>query len=871
MLNKEDVLKASIDYFGEELPAVVWIKKYCLKDEQGGLLEMSPDDMHRRMAREFARIEKTYPNPIPEEEIYELFKGFKYLVPGGSQESGIGNDLTKTSLSNCFVIDSPIDSYGGIYRTDEEQVQLMKRRGGVGHDLSELRPSGMIANNSILSGISGQTLYMERFSNSTREVAQDGRRGALMLSTHVNHPDCDKFIDMKLTAGKVTGANISVKISDEFMYTLEGNKDFFQSFPVDIKGDLHNRLQSAFIISKKDREFNKLYTLDKWISAKKINPKTLWDKIIFNAWKSAEPGILFWDTILKESPAGCYGEEWKEKSTNPCGEIPLCAYDSCRLTAINLYSYVIDPFTAQSRFDFDLFKKHVNKAQRIMDDLIDLEVEKIEIILDKIANDPESWDIKKVEYGLWVKVRNKAIQGRRTGLGVTSEGDMLAALGFRYGTKEATEFSIEVHKIMAVESYKSSMEMAEERGCFPIYDQELESNNPFIQRVYDEIGKEGDSGKYSDGRRNIANLTIAPVGTGSLMTQTTSGIEPLFQAFYRRRTKVEDKSKATFIDELGDGWIEFNVMHPKFIKWFEINHWDKMTVISTTDLSKEMTPKKWLEGCNEELLQKYFEESPYYKATANDIDWEESVVMQGGVQKWIDHSISKTVNLPSDATIETVDKVYRTAYKAGCKGVTIYRDGCRQGVLLTGKDSKPDVEVKEQVLFEYSKAFKRPGILECDIFHKTALKRNWLLFVGKINGNPYEIFGIEDVDYKVFNPEIKTGTITKVKPKVYEVNGKLNGKEYKIRNVVSLMSLDQAVDTRKYSSMLRHGMHPKHIREQIEEFATIGSFDKVVQRVLGNYVDDKEEVLKCPECGSENYHAEAGCYNCPDCGFAKCG
>lgn len=854
MYSKKEVEEETLKYFkGDDLATQVWIKKYCLKDEQGNLLEKSPDDMHRRMAKEFARIEATYPNSLNEEEIYQLFKDFKYVVPGGSQAAGIGNNLIKTSLSNCFVIDSAVDSYGGIFQADQEQVQIMKRRGGVGHDISNIRPSGMLANNSLLLGSAGQTLYMERFSNSTREVAQDNRRGALMLSTHVNHPDCDKFIDMKMESGKVTGANVSVKISDEFMDCLDHDLRFLQRFPINsIVGDMFPTVPVNILALSDECKLYPEVNMARAIKA--VNPKSLWDKIIHNAWKSAEPGVLFWDTILRESPAGCYGEEWKETSTNPCGEVPLCPYDSCRLTAINLYSYVIEPFTLRARFDFPLFRKHTNQAQRIMDDLIDLEVEKIDIILHKIADDPEDWRIKEVEYKLWQKIREKAVQGRRTGLGITAEGDMLAALGLRYGTKEATEFAVEVHRVLAIESYKASIEMAEERGAFPIWDYNKEKNNPFIERLIEEENFEIFLvSKYSKyGRRNIANLTIAPVGTGSLMTQSTSGIEPLFQPFYKRRTKTDDKSKAVFIDEMGDGWLEFWVLHPKFKEWYEIAWRNKVS----GDYN--------IEDYNESELQELFKYSPYYKATANDINWEESVRMQGAVQKWIDHSISKTVNLPADATIETVDKVYRAAYHSGCKGVTIYRDGCRQGVLLTGKEEKKET-------FKYKSSFKRPQTLECDIYHKVALKQDYMIIVGKVNGNPYEIFALRDVENHVFPTKIEKGHLTKVKSRTYELTSEYHEKTFKIANIVTLMTADQSTDTRKYSSMLRHGMHPQHVVDQIDEYASIVSFDKVVQRVLKNYIKEEQKKEKCPDCGSKNYHTDSGCWSCPDCGYAKCG
>jgi len=848
ILSLEQVEKSTKEYFaGDQMAANIWISKYCLRDSKGNLYELNPDDMHHRLASEFARIEKKYPNPLSEQEIYDLLKDFKYIVPQGSPMYGIGNNFSTTSLSNCFVIGSngKADSYGSIMRTDEEQIQLMKRRGGVGHDLSHLRPSGATANNAVLGDNAGSTLYMERFSNSTREVAQDGRRGALMLSIDVRHPDTSKFIDIKLTEGKVTGANISVKITDEFMECVEGDGDFWQTFPVDLKIPLGKEYDDIICNLK----YNELTPIAGGY-IQRIRAKELWNKIIINAHKSAEPGVLFWDKILSESPAGIYGEEWKEVSVNPCAELTLCEYDSCRLLAINLYSYVNEPFTDHSIFDFDMFVEDVRIAQRLMDDLVDLEIEKIDKIITKIQSDKEAEDIKKVELELWLKIRYKAVEGRRTGLGITAEGDMLAALGLKYGSKEAIEFSVLVHKTLSVEAYKSSIEMAEERGCFPMCKPEIE-NNPFLDRVYEELGVEYKVKWDIYGRRNIALLTIAPTGTTSLMTQTTSGIEPLFMAFYKRRTKTEDKSKATFIDEMGDGWVEYRVIHPKFKTWMEINKFiiDGVYTFDTSD---------------EKMLDFVFKQSPYHGATANEINWESAVEMQGQIQKWVDHSISKTINLPKTSTVEQVDIIYRTAHKSGCKGITVYRDGCRQGVLLS-------TEKKEDESFEYKNAYKRPKTLQCDIYHKTALKKNWLVIVGKVNNKAYEIFVINDVDNHIFPTKIEKGTITKVKSQTYELAGYMGQKLYKIYNIVDLMSMDQITDTRKYSSMLRHGMHPKFMIDQIEEYATIGSFDKVVQRVLRNYVSIEEQTEeKCTQCGGK-MAMEEGCKHCIDCGWSKCG
>lgn len=871
---KEEVKQATLEYFkGDNLAADVWIKKYCLKDSNGNLLEKTPDDMHHRLAKEFARIEREHENPLEEEKIYEVLKNFRYIVPQGSPMYGIGNETSITSLSNCFVIGSnnDADSYGSIMRVDEEQVQLMKRRGGVGHDLSHLRPGGATTNNTILEGGAGMPLYMERYSASTREVAQGGRRGALMLSTLISHPDSETFMDAKLETGKVTGANISVKITDDFMKAVEEDSDYYLVFPVT------ERVEASYL--EKVKSYDTLYKVVEHpypIYVKKVKAKRLWDKIIKNAWQSAEPGVLFWDTILRESPANRYGKDWKEVSTNPCGEIPLCPYDSCRLLAINLYSYVKDPFTSRATFDFDLFKQHVTIAQRLMDDIVTLEIEKIDRQLAKIESDPESEDIKRVERELWLKVREKAVEGRRTGLGVTAEGDMLAAMGLKYGSDEATSFAVKVHKALATWSYISSIEMAKERGAFPIWDINSDKNSPFVERVLAVLNEEIEvqqgfenpiMWQYEQtGRRNIANLTIAPTGTTSLMTQTTSGIEPLYLPYYKRRTKVEDKSKATFTDEVGDGWVEYFVVHPKFVDWYKAQLDENVSDFRVwyTGYSYEREDiEQFLSTLSEEYIEMLFRDSPYYQATANDIDWKASVEMQGAIQKWVDHSISKTVNIPKHVTVEEVNQIYRTAYHAGCKGCTIYRDGSRSGVLVSAKEEKANT-------FEYTKAFKRPKVTECDIYHKTALKKDWTVLVGKVNGNPYEIFVIPQLENSVFPSKIEKGTLTKVKSRTYELKGNLGDKVYNVENIVEYMTEDERVNTRKYSSMLRHGMHPKFIAEQIAEYATVVSFDKVVQRVLKNYIEEVEETPTCPNCGSSAYHAKEGCWECPDCGYAKC-
>lgn len=1229
------VFKKTLEYFGgDELATNVWIDKYSLKDKNGNIYEVTPEDMHRRIARELFRIEDRYPNPVPEQKIFSLLDRFRYIIPQGSPMFGIGNDFALTSLSNCFVIgnNDKSDSYGSIMRTDEEQVQIMKRRGGVGHDISHLRPSGSLANNSVLKGMAGSSLYMERYSNSTREVSQGDRRGALMLSIDVRHPDTDKFIDAKLEQGKVTGANISVKITDKFMEAVNDDRDFVQTFPIDL--DINNHTAFSESLLNNEIEYNKLYDLKykndneyDGCYAKRIRARDLWNKIIFNAWKSAEPGVLFWDRVTQESPADSYGKDWKTTSTNPslrgntlvltekgifpikqiaeefpnikllncngdwceaytrktgeekrlykitfvngnsvfctaehkwpilsrkgelinrlgqvnkkipqdikkrdkvffplntspinnkecsfseedgfllgwwygdgwetfskfhnakqigfqfgdednefkigervlnkvntflpknrqcrlrqdrqtksqtfntynkdfikyleklgqdvkekglpktiwtsnsnfikgfidglfsadgsvyesktknsivltltssrkqlvedlrkllafygisaninhqtqtlknrdkvydvyyltvstywlrrfqecfnlshnrkqqvinhaplstfnrgftvksveltdqyedvydatvndwshtfftevgltgnCGELPLCEYDSCRLLVLNLYSYVDNPFTEKASFNYNLFKEHVHIAQRFMDDVVDLEIEKVDKIIKKIKNDPEPDYIKHTELQLWEKIRIKAVEGRRTGLGITAEGDMLAALGLRYGTDDATDFSDNLHEILAVESYKESINLARERGCFPIWSKIKERNNPFISRIIDsKYFTAEDMIRYDiHGRRNIANLTIAPTGSVSLMSQTTSGIEPVFLPYYKRRRKTDDPEKSVFRDEVGDMWEEYKVFHHKFVDWFNVN-WYKLDY-------------KWfdidyhpdLESLNDEQLEKVFQKSPYYKSTSADVDYLGKVELQGRVQKWIDHSISVTVNMPEDTDIETVSKVYNLAHSVGCKGMTIYREGSRSGVLLSDKKKE-----KKEVGIIYNNSPKRLETLNCDIYNITRGKQPFTILVGLLEGKPYEIFALEKLSNSEFSDKIEHGEIKKVKSKTYQLSGLYRDTKYVVDNIVDFMSDDEQKDTRKFSQMLRHGIHPKYIIEQINEYATISSFDKVVAKALSYYLNGEviKQDKKCPECGSSNLKHETGCVTCLDCNWSKC-
>ena len=841
----QEAESASKEYIrGDELAARVWSTKYALKDSFGNLFELTPDDMHHRLASEIARIEEKYPNPMSEAELFELMRDFKYIVPQGSPMTGIGNHFQVSSLSNCFVIgqDGSNDSYGAIIQLDEEQVQLMKRRGGVGHDLSTIRPNGSPVKNSALTS-TGLVPFMERYSNSTREVAQDGRRGALMLSVSIKHPDSEAFIDAKMEQGKVTGANVSVKIDDEFMEHAIAGTPYIQQFPIDAK----------------DPKFSK-----------EIDAKALWNKIIHNAWKSAEPGVLFWDTILRESVPDCYADlGYRTVSTNPCGEIPLCPYDSCRLIAINLYSYVQKPFTKEAYFDFELFRKHVGIAQRMMDDIIDLEMEKIDKILEKIDSDPEDISIKRTERDLWVKIRTKTIQGRRTGVGTTAEGDMLAAMGLRYGTEEATAFSVEVHKALALAAYSSSVDMAKERGSFTVYDWKRESNNPYIQRL-----AEADPELYERmkkyGRRNIACLTIAPTGTTSIMTQTTSGIEPVFQPVYKRRRKVNPNDKnvhVDIVDEVGDSFEEYVVFHHKFITWMNANG-------HAYDPNHRYT--------NEEI-DELVAQSPYYKATANDVDWLEKVKMQGAIQKWVDHSISVTINLPNDVSEELVGKLYEEAWRCGCKGCTVYRDGSRTGVLEGMKEKKKE-EKKEGHCVCYDNTIrKRPTELECDVVRFQNQRDKWIAFVGLLDGRPYEIFtGLADDEEGIALPKSVT------KGKIIKVATEDGHHRYDFQ-FVNTRGFKTTVEGLSYkfdkefwnyakliSGVLRYGMPIDQVIKMISglqmDSESINSWKVGVERALKKYIQDGTIVQGqvCPNCGQPLIYEE-GCMHCRECGYSKCG
>ncbi len=835
--NYDDVLKKATEYFGgDTLAAGVWANKYALKDSDGNLYEQTPDDMHRRIAREIARIEKMYPDPLPEEKIYTLLKGFQHIVPQGSPMAGIGNPFQTGSLSNCFVIGNKgiADSYGGIMKLDEEQVQLMKRRGGVGHDLSHIRPKGSPVKNSALSS-TGLVPFMERYSNSTREVAQDGRRGALMLTVSIKHPDAEGFIDAKLEQGKVTGANVSVKITDEFMQAVANDTDFVQQYPI-------NAEKPKFV--------------------KKIRAKVLWEKIVHNAWKSAEPGILFWDTITRESVPDAYADlGFNTVSTNPCGEIPLCPYDSCRLLAINLFGYVKNPFTKDAHFDFNLFREHVAYAQRIMDDIIDLELEKIDNILNKIETDPEATDVKQVERNLWLKIRQKCIEGRRTGIGITAEGDMLAALGYRYGTKEATGFSVNVHKTLALEAYRSSVKLARSRGSFPVYDSKREENNPFIQRI-----KEADPELYEEmtvhGRRNIALLTIAPTGTVSILTQTTSGIEPVFMLAYKRRRKVNPNDKSVrvdFVDEVGDHWEEYNVFHHKFVDWLLENGYDVQDV-------KHM---------KEKALNDIIRRSPYYKATANDIDWVAKVHMQGAVQKWVDHSISVTVNVPGDVTKELVGNIYKTGWESGCKGITVYRDGSRSGVLVKDNSKSQDDEFKE------TDAPKRPKVLEAQIVRFNNDDEKWMAVVGLLHDKPYEVFtGKADGFY--LPPDINKGWVIKNRLETGEKRYDFqfqdkDGYKVTIEGLSRSFHKEYWNYAKLISGVLRHGMPLPSVVDVIEDLSLhsdrLHTWKNGVVRALKKFIPDgtKAKGRICNNCNQEAVIYQEGCLTCASCGESKCG
>ena len=844
----DEAYAASLAYFnGDELAARVWVNKYAMKDSFGNIYEKSPEDMHWRIAREIERIEKKYPNPMTAEQVFELLDHFRYIIPAGSPMTGIGNDQQVASLSNCFVIglDGNADSYGAIMRIDEEQVQLMKRRGGVGHDLSHIRPKGSPVNNSALTS-TGLVPFMERYSNSTREVAQDGRRGALMLSVSIKHPDSEAFIDAKMTEGKVTGANVSVKIDDEFMQAAVDGRPYIQKFPIDSDTPDYQ---------------------------KEIDAKALWEKIVHNAWRSAEPGVLFWDTIRRESIPDCYADlGFKTVSTNPCGEIPLCPYDSCRLLSINLYSYVVNPFTPEARFDFDLFRKHVAAAQRIMDDIVDLELEKIDRIMEKIGEDPQSDEVKGAERHLWEKIKRKSGMGRRTGVGITAEGDMIAAMGLRYGTQEATDFSVEVHRCLALTAYGSSVNMAAERGAFEVYDAAREANNPFILRL-----KEADPQLYENmvcnGRRNIACLTIAPTGTTSLMTQTTSGIEPVFMPVYKRRRKVNPGDEAVhvdFVDEVGDSFEEYIVYHHKFLTWMEANSID--------------TTKKY----TQEEIDALVARSPYYKATANDVDWLMKVKMQGAIQKWVDHSISVTVNLPNDVDEALVNRLYVEAWRSGCKGCTIYRDGSRSGVMISV--SKEDLK-KEEAKTEKPAPCKHPEVtevrpkeLECDVVRFQNNKEKWVAFVGLLDGYPYEIFtGLQDDEEGIVLPK----TVTK--GKIIKSTGEDGRRRYDFqfenkrgyKTTVEGLSEKFNPEYWNYakliSGVLRYRMPIDHVIKLVSSLQlkseSINTWKNGVERALKKYIVDGTEAKgqKCPVCGQETLVYQEGCLTCKNCGASRCG
>jgi ribonucleoside-diphosphate reductase alpha chain len=851
----EEVKAAAKEYFhGDALAGDVWANKYALKDSDGNTYELTPDEMHHRIAREIARIERRYPNPMKEEEIFEVLKDFRYIVPQGSPMAGIGNNFQISSLSNCFVIgnNGNSDSYGGIMKTDQEQVQLMKRRGGVGHDLSHIRPAGSPVKNCALTS-TGVVPFMERFSNSTKEVAQDGRRGALMMSISIKHPDSEAFIDAKMIQGRITNANVSVRLTDEFMQCVKEGKPFIQQYPIDSP--------------------NPKYT-------KEVDARALWNKIIHNAWKSAEPGVMFWDTIIRESIPDCYADlGFKTLSTNPCGEIPLCAYDSCRLLAINLYSYVDHPFTPEARFNHQLFSKHVAIAQRMMDDIVDLEIEKVDTILAKIASDPEDDEVKRTELNLWKHIKEKCLQGRRTGIGITAEGDMLAALGKRYASDEAIAFSTEIQKLLAYNAYRSSVILAEERGKFPMYDAKREENNPFIKRL-----RALDEDLYQKmthvGRRNIAMLTIAPTGTVSICTQTTSGIEPVFMVAYKRRRKVNANDKdvhVTFTDVTGNSFEEYNVFHHKFITWLEVNGYNVDEVLQYDD----------------EKLNAVIAQSPYYKATANDIDWVNKVKMQGSMQKWVDHSISVTVNVPKETTEELVSQIYMTAWESGCKGMTIYRDGSRDGVLVSkdekkegpstssgaSKEAKGQDGARPDDIHENS-APPRPKELECDVVRFQNNYEKWIAFVGKLHGKPYEIFLGKAEDF-FLPPYVEKGVIIKEK-----IKGETTRYDFRYTDKdgydVMMQGLSRSFDKEYWnyakliSGILRHGMPIQYVIDLVQnlnvEEDSINTWKNGIARALKKYVPDGmvDEKEKCPTCG-EKLVFEDGCKHCRNCGYSKCG
>lgn len=839
----EEVFKKTLEYFnGDELATKAWINKYCLKDSYGNLYESNPDDMHKRIAKEIYRIEQKYPNPLSEEQIYNLIKDFKYIIPGGGSMSGIGNNLQISSLSNCFVIGNEYDSYGGIIRTDEEQIQLMKRRGGTGHDLSHIRPNKTPVKNSALTS-TGVVPFMERYSNTTREVAQDGRRGALMLSLSIKHPDSEAFIDAKMVEGKITGANVSIKLTDEFMNAVKDDKPFLQTYP--INGD----------------KTHPLYFV------KEIDAKRLWEKIVHNAWKSAEPGILFWNTIIKESPADCYSSYgFKTISTNPCGEIPMCAYDSCRLLSLNLYSYIINPFTKDAEFDIELFKIHSQYAQRIIDDIIDLELEKIDLILNKIISDNEPDNIKSVEYNLWIKIKDMAINGRRSGLGITAEGDMLAALGLCYGSEEAINMAEQIHKTLSINAYKESILLAEDRGSFKVWDRILEINNPFVARILNELPEDIIKKYLTTGRRNISCLTIAPNGTVSMMTQTTSGIEPVFDIRYKRKRKVNPNDQGVDMtqvdyDKQGDAWEKYQVFHPKFIEFAKINNYK-------------------LDNITDEEFQKIYEKSPYYKATSRDVDWVAKVKMQGTIQQWIDHSISVTANLPNNITEDIVSQVYMTAWKSGCKGITVYREGSRDGILVSNDAN--DNKATNINQFNEVNAPRRPKILDADVIYFNNKGEKWVGVLGVLNGRPYEIF-TGKLDAFNIPTKINKGWVIRTKE---DGNSRYDFQYSDDDGYKTTMEGLNRAFNREYwnygrliSGILRHGMPIQYVYWIVDELklADINSNDMYdwksgVKRLIKKYIKDGTDTKDiCPECGAQVVFGGDGCKKCSEnCGWSRC-
>ena len=829
----DEVFKASLEYFnGDELAAGVFVGKYALKDLEGNYHELTPKDMHNRLAREFARIEQKYPNPMSQDEIYDLFKDFRYVVPQGSPMSGIGNNYQIQSISNCFVIESPHDSYAGILHADQQQVQIMKRRGGVGFDISKIRPRGLSCENAART-TDGIELFMDRFSNSCREVAQGGRRGALMLSISVHHPQVIDFIKIKRDLTRVTGANISVRVTDKFMEAVQSGDQYLQQWPVD-----------------SDNPEIKNY----------VDAREIWDALIEGAHASAEPGVLFWDTAKKMTPADVYEDEgFGSTSTNPCGEIILSPGDSCRLMLVNLTSFVSNPWGKGAEFNWGKYAATVRKAQRLMDDMIDLEIEHIDKILTKIDKDPEPDHVKKIEKELWEFIKAQAIRGRRTGLGITGLGDAIAMLDQTYGSEESIKTVEEMYKWLALNSYDESITLAKERGAFPICDVKREQGHPFLERIISELLPERIDDYHTYGRRNIANTTTAPAGSVSCLTQTTSGIEPAFQAMYKRRKKInpnDEGASVDFIDDLGDKWTEYTVYHHGFQQWLNSIH--------SPDVQDKHT--------SEELV----EISPYNNSTANEIDWRSKVQLQAAAQKWVCHAISNTTNLPSDIDVETVKDIYKLGWELGCKGITVYRDGSRSGVLVSADDTD-----QEDNSITTRHAPKRPETLECDIHHTTIRGERWIVLVGLLDNKPYEVMGGR-ADLVEIPRRYSKGFLTKRSYKTtsnkYDLTFGLSEDEKgSIKDVVSVFdNPDNSGYTRAISTSLRHGVPVQFLVEQMhkDKESSMFSFSKSVARCLKKYIEDgsKASVSVCTNCGSEDTIIyQEGCQTCTACGFGACG